>query len=44
MGVEFKNKMTGISAIPQVELACYIVRLNVMMMISTEAHRQLYLA
>ncbi|KAF8227067.1 hypothetical protein L208DRAFT_1405999 [Tricholoma matsutake] len=42
MVVEFKNRITGISAIPQVELACYVARLNAMMNL-TEAHRQLYL-
>lgn len=42
MVVEFKNRITGISAIPQVELVCYVARLNAMMN-STEAHRQLYL-
>jgi hypothetical protein len=41
MVVQFKNGITGISAIPQVELVCYIARLNAVMD-STEA-RQLYL-
>jgi hypothetical protein len=37
--LEFKNRITGISAIPEVELACYVARLNAM---GVEAHRQLY--
>ena len=42
MVVEYENEITGISAIPQVEFACYAARLNAMMN-STEAHRQLSL-
>jgi hypothetical protein len=33
-----KNRITGISAIFQVELACYVACLN-----AVDAHRQLYL-
>ncbi|KAF8330667.1 hypothetical protein F5887DRAFT_1287113 [Amanita rubescens] len=36
----FKNKITGIGAIPQVELTCYVVRLNAMRM---DDDRELYL-
>ncbi|KAK2459838.1 hypothetical protein APHAL10511_008159 [Amanita phalloides] len=36
--VEFKNNITGINAIPQVELACYVARLY-----STKVDEQLYL-
>ena len=38
MVVEFRNKIAGINAIPQVELACYVARLN-----STKVDEQLYL-
>ena len=36
--VEFKNEITGINVIPQIELACYVARLN-----STKVDEQLYL-
>lgn len=36
--VEFRNKIAGINAIPQVELACHVARLN-----STKVDEQLYL-
>jgi hypothetical protein len=42
MVAEFKNGITGISAIPQVELACYVAHLNATMN-STGARRRLYL-
>jgi hypothetical protein len=40
--VEFKNRITGITAIPQIQVACYVARLNARMD-AVEAHRQLYL-
>jgi hypothetical protein len=42
MTVEFKNWSTGISALPQIELVCYVARLNAVEM-NDEARRQLYL-
>ena len=42
MTTEFKNWMTGISALPQIELVCYVAGLNARAM-NEEAHRQLYL-
>ena len=38
--VQFKNEITGISAIPHIELACYVARLNAKGM---KERRQLYL-
>jgi len=43
MVVEFKNWSTGVSALPQVELACYVAHLNAMGMDEVNACRQLYL-
>ncbi|KAI5994697.1 hypothetical protein EDD15DRAFT_2165643 [Pisolithus albus] len=40
MVVEFKNRITGISAIPEVELTSYVARLNLRGM---EVHRKLHL-
>lgn len=42
MTTEFKNWMTGTSSLPQIELVCYVARLNARAM-SEEARRQLYL-
>jgi hypothetical protein len=42
MTVEFKNWSTGISALPQIELVCYVARLNATGM-NDEARRQLFL-
>ena len=42
MVVEFENRITGISAIPQVRPACHVARLNATIN-STEARRRLYL-
>ena len=39
MVAELKNKIVGISSIPQVELTCYVARLNVVRM---KAHPQLF--
>jgi hypothetical protein len=39
MVAELKNKIVGISSIPQVELACYVARLNV---VGMKAHPQLF--
>jgi hypothetical protein len=43
MVVEFKNWSTGVSALPQVELACYVAHLNAMGLDEVNACRQLYL-
>ena len=43
MVVKFKNWSTGVSALPQVELACYVARLNATGMDEDNACRQLYL-
>ena len=42
MTVEFKNWSMGISALPQIELVCYVARLNATGM-NDEARRQLFL-
>ena len=43
MVVKFKNWSTGVSALPQVELACDVARLNATGMDEDNACRQLYL-
>ena len=42
MTTEFKNWMTGIISLPQIELICYVARLNARV-INEEACRELYL-
>ena len=42
MTTEFKNWMTGITSLPQIELICYVARLNARVM-DEEAHQELYL-
>ncbi|KIM81444.1 hypothetical protein PILCRDRAFT_787677 [Piloderma croceum F 1598] len=42
MTTAFKNWTTGISSLPQIELVCYVARLNAMA-INEEARQQLYL-